>query len=86
MRSRNNSLGECVGVFGALLWLCTCNASVAPGPVPECKQYEAALDACFHRDSGFANQPSVLPKDEADRERIRNLCNRNLEQLPAACK
>lgn len=33
-----------------------------------------------------AARPSVLPKDDADLERIRTLCLKNLEQLAAACK
>jgi hypothetical protein len=76
-------LGACLAAI-SLVW--GCNANVKPEPVRECSQYEAALDACFHRDSGFASQPSVLPKDDADRERIRSLCIENLERLPAACK
>jgi hypothetical protein len=69
----------------ALAALCACNQSVKPEPIEECKQYEAALTSCFHRDSGFASQESVLPNTKADRERIRELCSQNLARIKRAC-
>jgi hypothetical protein len=55
-------------------------------PVAECRQYEAALDSCYHRDSGFAEQPAVIPKTKQDRDRIRELCLANLARIKAACR
>jgi hypothetical protein len=55
-------------------------------PVPECRQYEGALDACFHRDSGFAERPEMIPMTKADRERIRDLCSANLARIRTACR
>ena len=52
----------------------------------ECQQYEAALDRCFHRDSGFASQPALVPSSDADRVRIGKTCAENLERLPASCR
>jgi hypothetical protein len=54
-------------------------------PVAECRQYEAALDACYHRDSGFAEQPAMIPKTDADRKRIAELCTVNLARIKVAC-
>jgi hypothetical protein len=74
--------------IAVVFWASTsaCNASVKPDRVPECERYEAALSACFHRDASVASQPALQPKDEADRDRIRDLCVKNLERLPASCK
>jgi hypothetical protein len=54
--------------------------------VPECRQYEQALDSCFHRDSGFAERPEMIPKTDADRKRIAELCMVNLARIKVACR
>jgi hypothetical protein len=74
--------------FGTLLiaFLCACGRTGEHEPVPECVQYEAKMSACFHRDSGFASQPSLIPKTDADRDRIREICLTNLERLQVACR
>jgi hypothetical protein len=61
---------------------------IAPGPEPveECRQYETALNACFHRDVSVANQASLLPKSDADRRRIKALCSENLKRIQIACR
>jgi hypothetical protein len=65
---------------------CACGGKGGSGDtVPECKQYEQALDACYHRDSGFAEQPSMIPKTDADRKRIAELCKVNLARIKVAC-
>ncbi len=53
--------------------------------VAECVQYQAALDSCFHRDSGFASQPAMIPRTEADRRRLQQVCSENLARLKTAC-
>lgn len=53
--------------------------------VAECVQYQSAFDACFHRDSGFASQPAMIPKTGADRSRLRQICSENLQRLKTAC-
>jgi hypothetical protein len=66
--------------------LCACGGKGVNGEtVPECRQYEAALDACYHRDSGFAEQPAMIPKTDADRKRIAELCTVNLARIKVAC-
>jgi hypothetical protein len=56
-------------------------------PVEECQQYEALRASCLHRDAGgFASQDQLIPKDKADRERIRQLCSENLGRLRRACR
>ncbi len=55
-------------------------------PVEECKQYETALNACFHRDAAFAAQPALLPASESDRTRIAELCAENLRRIRIACR
>ncbi len=54
--------------------------------VPECVQYQTAFDACFHRDSGFATQPAMIPTTPADRDRIGAICSENLARLKTACR
>lgn len=54
--------------------------------VAECVQYQSAFDACFHRDSGFASQPAMIPKTDGDRLRLRQVCSENLERLKASCR
>lgn len=61
------------------------HAAEKKAPV-ECQQYEAALDRCFQRDSGFASQPSVIPSSDAERIRIGKACAENLQRLPASCR
>ena len=34
--------------------------------VPECLRYEAALEHCFDRKVSFADQPSLIPANDAD--------------------
>jgi hypothetical protein len=66
---------------------CACGGKGSSGEaVPECKQYEAALDSCFHRDSGFAERPEMIPKTDADRKRIAELCTVNLARIKVACR
>ncbi len=55
-------------------------------PVAECVTYESALRACFHREIPFASQASLLPKSDADRERICSLCAENLTRIQSACR
>ena len=62
------------------------STSQSSEPVDECRQYEAALNACFHRDASFANQPALLPQSDADRERIKLLCAENLRRIRTACR
>jgi hypothetical protein len=57
----------------------------APEPVTECKQYETALSACFHRSVSIASEAAYLPKSEADRPRVQLLCSQNLERIESAC-
>lgn len=57
-----------------------------PDPVPECVQYQAALDACFHRDSGFATQPAMIPTTRADRAHLQQVCSENLQRIRTACR
>jgi hypothetical protein len=78
--------------FALLVTLaCACSSrhadvtAVAPAPVEECEQYEAALNACFHRDVEFAHQAAVLPASDADRERIKIVCSANLQRIRTAC-
>lgn len=59
---------------------------VPPEPVAECQQYEAAMDRCFHRESKFASQSSMIPKTEADRARIKQTCLDNLQRIQTACR
>jgi hypothetical protein len=64
-----------------------CTQGDRPEPVEECQQYEALRTSCLHRDAGgFAEQPALIPKDKADRERIRQVCSENLERLKRACR
>jgi hypothetical protein len=64
-----------------------CTHGDRPEPVEECQQYEALRTSCLHRDAGwFAEQPALIPKDKADRERIRNVCSENLDRLRRACR
>ena len=55
-------------------------------PVAECREYEDALKTCFQRDTGFASQPDLLPKTDADRVRLGALCAENLQRLKRACR
>lgn len=57
-----------------------------PKPVAECLQYEAKLNACFHRDASIASQPMLLAKTDADRDRIAAKCSENLKRLETACR
>jgi hypothetical protein len=75
----------CASLFLLLSFGCGCSKDNGD-PVAECRQYEAALDACFHRDSGFAERPEMIPKTKDDRERIRNVCSANLARIRAACR
>jgi hypothetical protein len=59
--------------------------AVPPEPVEECKQYEALIASCFHRETAFASHESLIPKTKSDRERIRQLCSENLQRLTTAC-
>jgi hypothetical protein len=77
-----------LALFGLL---CACGGKGSSGEtvgkvVAECKQYEAALDACYHSPSGFAEQPAMLAKTEADRVRLAQSCMINLERLKTACR
>ena len=54
-------------------------------PIPECQQYEAALNVCFHRDSVFSAD-RLVPKDDADRARARQFCADNLHRIQVACR
>ncbi len=71
-------------VFSYPLRLGSSKAEVNKSPL-ECQQYESALDACFHRASGFTSQPSLIPSSDADRERIRQICLDNLQRIQASC-
>lgn len=57
-----------------------------PEPVAECVQYEAKLNACFHRDASVASQPTLLARTDSDRERIGAMCSDNLKRLETACR
>jgi hypothetical protein len=54
-------------------------------PPVECKQYEAALDACYHRHTLFASQAALIPTSEDARVRIRQMCVDSLNQLKRVC-
>jgi hypothetical protein len=70
----------------AILALAGCGRSNREEPVEECQQYEALRSSCLHRDDKFASQKALIPKDEADRDRIRRLCSENLGRLRRACR
>lgn len=55
-------------------------------PVAACVQYQSALDRCFHRETGFASDPTMLPKGPGDRERLERVCSENLARLTVACR
>lgn len=55
-------------------------------PVAECVQYQTALENCFHRDSGLAHDPTLIPKTPADRARIQQVCADNLARIRTACR
>jgi len=61
-------------------------ASAAVETVPECRQYEAALGACFHRSVSVADHPSLRVASNADRTRLRTLCLENLQRIKSACR
>lgn len=82
--------------FALLLFLVTASAcrgctlhhgetSSVPEPVPECEQYEATLNACHHRNLSIASDPSLLPKSDEDRARIKQFCSDNLARMRRAC-
>jgi hypothetical protein len=81
------------GLFVAAL-ACACHSGASsasgdganPAPVEECKTYEAAVNACFHRNLSIAHQTSLLPKSEDDRRRIAALCTENLQRIRTACR
>ena len=54
--------------------------------IPECVEYQSALERCFHRETGFATQPSMLPKNDEDRKRLQQMCSENLARLTTACR
>jgi hypothetical protein len=83
---RAAALAAIASALAALLAACGSHQDDR-GPVAECTQYEARMSSCFHRPpGGFASQPSLLPKDQADRERIRGICAENLKRLETACR
>ena len=60
--------------------------SAASEPVAECRQYESALGACFHRRVSVANHPSLRVANNDDRARVRALCLENLQRIKTACR
>lgn len=71
-------------------FVCACRGgptseAVTSQPVEECKQYEAALRSCFHRNVSFAHQSFVLAKSDEDRKRIKEICSDNLRRIQTAC-
>jgi len=61
-------------------------ASAAAEPVAECRQYESALGACFHRRVSVANHASLQVANNDDRARVRALCLENLQRIKTACR
>jgi hypothetical protein len=55
------------------------------GPPVECERFEAALERCYHRQTSFAEQPSLVTASAQARERVRQVCADNLQRLTAAC-
>jgi hypothetical protein len=85
VRRRAGALA-CPAFVAALVALVGCGDHVDATPVAECTQYQAALESCFHRPNDFASQASLVPRTEADRERIRQVCSANLERIRIACR
>ena len=78
-----------VSVLAVLALACGCGGkrpSSDAEPVAECAQFETAMNACFGRHSSVARTPALLPKSDADRERIRAMCSENLERIRIACR
>jgi hypothetical protein len=82
----------CWLVVAVLAGACRLGGSNDPSPSPssepvqECRQYEAALNSCFHRDASFATQPALLPTSHEERQRIKTLCGENLRRIRTACR
>jgi hypothetical protein len=86
-RSLTAGLLSMTTVVVAAIGLTGCGGSkVDSEPVPECVQYETELASCFHRQTGAASQPSLIPKSKEDRDRIRQTCSENLARLRTACR
>src|SRR5215472_7313412 len=89
-----SSLGKrALPVVAVVVFVCACRGrshddheSARIEPVEECKQYQALVASCLHRDIAFAEQEQLLPKTEADRAQIRQICTDNLGRLKRACR
>jgi len=91
MRFRLLVAGRHVCLLG-LVFLGACHGCVSnhdevstPEPVVECKQYEATLNNCQHTNLSVANHPSLMPKSDEDRQRIKEFCSDNLKRIRVAC-
>jgi hypothetical protein len=73
--------------FAAILAGAACNTFAGPedsAPIPECTQYEATFQMCFHRKmSIFDASP---PKTREERAQMADVCADNLRRLNAACR
>jgi hypothetical protein len=59
---------------------------VASEVVPECRDYELAVTACFHRSFSIAEEPELIPHTMAERRMIQQRCRQNLERITLACR
>ena len=76
-------------VIATGLMVCACSArhnADGEAPIAACVSYESALKSCFHRDVAFANQQVLIPNNDADRERIAQLCSENLARIRETCR
>jgi hypothetical protein len=75
--------------FASTLWALGCGGKYdppGPQPVEECVAYEAAVRRCMHQDVAIATQPAFTAVTEAEKARIRAMCNENLARIERACR
>jgi hypothetical protein len=83
---RSRARTACRAIVLASLVVCACSSSSKGKPIAECVEYQGALEKCFQRPAGLAQQEALVPKTDADRERLRDVCKQNLERLRTACQ
>jgi hypothetical protein len=81
-------LGATALVAGFLSFSCSSGKgdAVPAGPVAECVAYQNLIGSCFHRALAIADDPSLIPKTRADRDRIQRVCADNLTRLRRECR
>jgi hypothetical protein len=56
------------------------------GAIPECLEYQRALERCSGRPSSVSNDAVTRLQSGADRSRLRDLCAQNLQRINATCR